>query len=104
MEPHQPIPNLVVKRVKGDNIEGEALWEDNLMPGNECFIVILILKNIVFKNRLFVIIVKNIVFNKKNNNRKRYYSLIAFGRTRTDTSCEHQFLKLARLPFRHKGY
>ncbi len=33
-----------------------------------------------------------------------FFKLIAFGRTRTDTSCEHQFLKLARLPFRHKGY
>ena len=34
MDPHQPIPNLVVKRVRGDNTCGEGRWEDNLMPGN----------------------------------------------------------------------
>ena len=39
VEPHQPIPNLVVKRVRGENTSGEALWKNNLMPGKNfcCF-------------------------------------------------------------------
>ena len=33
VEPHQPIPNLVVKRVRGDNTAGVALWKNNLTQG-----------------------------------------------------------------------
>ena len=33
-EPHQTIPNLVVKRFRSDNTERGAFWEDSLMPGN----------------------------------------------------------------------
>lgn len=35
MEPHQPIPNLVVKHYKNDNTWGEALRNDSLMQGTK---------------------------------------------------------------------
>lgn len=34
MEPHQSIPNLVVKLYRGDNTVEEALRENNSMPGS----------------------------------------------------------------------
>jgi len=33
VEPHQPIPNLVVKGVRRDNTYGVTRWKDNVMPG-----------------------------------------------------------------------
>ena len=35
VEPHQPIPNLVVKHYKNDNTWGEALRNDSLMQGTK---------------------------------------------------------------------
>lgn len=32
-EPHQSIPNLVVKRSRSEDTERVAFWENNLMPG-----------------------------------------------------------------------
>ena len=35
LEPHQSIPNLVVKQHGGDNTCGGTCWEDSLVPGKK---------------------------------------------------------------------
>jgi len=62
-EPHQTIPNLVVKRFRSNNTERGAFWEDSLMPGN----LITKLRNKIGKTRASKLLIFSIptLCNKK---------------------------------------